>query len=238
MLLIDAGNTAIKYRRVVNGELKKEWIFLPEGEGKPYDDNLTFTDEDVWISSVRGKDIPLPPGSNIQWVGPHLHLPFEISNTLKNSLGADRLCVYAALTELCPLEAVACAITLGTAITYNVMTPGHRAIGGAISPGPAMRFNSLHQATRQLPLTYANEAFDFPAETTSQAICAGVMQGITHELNGFADQICQQFSPDTTFFLCGGFASDFENQFKKRNFVFPDLVLKGLYRLALLNRNV
>lgn len=238
LLLIDAGNTALKYRLVPASGSPQDYGVYPDA-GPDWQAPVQGLEADaVWISDVRGGEIPVPANLPVQRISASLHLPFTGAAELLESLGADRLCLFAALTELVPEEEAACAISLGTAITYNVLMPGRQAAGGAISPGVDMRFKSLHAFTGKLPLVEAETSeMLFPAPATRPAIQTGVMMGIQFEIEGFIHRLEEELQVPLTCFLTGGNAPYFENHLKKRNFVIPDLVLRGLYRLAILNRN-
>jgi len=238
LLLIDAGNTALKYRLItVGADSFQDWVLFPDSDPEVLKEILFLKADEIWISDVQSGEIPVPINTPIRKIDPSLRFPFKSEPVLLNSLGSDRLCVYAALSEKLDAEACGICITLGTAITYNLMLPGKIAVGGAISPGVKMRFQALHEFTGKLPLVEPDNHPQFPANQTDRAIQAGVILGIKNELEGFIQQVEEDFKVPPEIFLTGGYAHFFENHLKKRNFVFPDLVLRGLYRLAILNRN-
>lgn len=238
MLLIDAGNTALKYRLHPASGAPQDYVVFPEAVAEWREKMQGLVADTVWISDVRGGEIPTPAGVRVQRVASDMNLPFTGNPGLLESLGADRLCLFAALTDLVPEGEAACAISLGTAITYNVLMPDRQAAGGAISPGVDLRFKSLHSFTGKLPLVEADtDEMLFPAPATRPAIQTGVMMGIQFEIEGFINRLETDLQAPLTCYLTGGYAPYFENHLKKRNFVTPDLVLRGLYRLAILNRN-
>lgn len=237
LLLIDAGNTALKYRLMKGDEIQQDWILYPDSEQWLIEEILFLKAGEIWISDVQKGDIPVPINTPIKTISAAQSFPFKIEPVLLNSLGPDRLCVYAALTEITDTKNAALAITIGTAITYNLLLPGRIAVGGAISPGVDMRFQALHNFTGKLPLVKPIDHPVFPGNNTEQALQAGVMIGIEHEIEGFIQQVKTELQLEPEIILSGGYAHYFENHLKKWNFVLPDLVLRGLYRLAILNRN-
>lgn len=237
LLLIDAGNTALKYRLMKGDEILQDWVLYPDSDQSLIEEILFLKADEIWISDVQKGDIPVPINTPIKTISAAQSFPFKSEPILLNSLGADRLCVFAALTEVTDSQNAALAITIGTAITYNLLLPGRIAAGGAISPGVDMRFQALHDFTGKLPLVKAIENPVFPGNNTEQAIQAGVVLGIVNEIQGFIQGIKEDLQLEPEIILSGGYAHYFENHLKKRNFVLPDLVLRGLYRLAILNRN-
>ena len=66
-------------------------------------------------------------------------------------------------------------------------------LGGAISPGIAMRYKSLHQYTGNLPLLSKNEEFNIIGTSTKSSIHSGIINGISCEIKGVIAQYKQDF---------------------------------------------
>jgi type III pantothenate kinase len=237
ILLVDAGNTSVKYRLVnAFGEILHELRWMRK-DARPYADVLSALEADeIWISDVQGSEIPLPPVESIRYVHRDMRFPFSFSTTPGTDYGVDRLCMISALAEQYAQGFL--LVCLGSAITYNVYHPNDGFIGGAISPGMQMRFQALHTFTGKLPLADNLKITHFPETETLQSLRCGVVEGILHEIHGFTETLLSSGAEGFQLILSGGDAPDFEKRLKYPYFAVPDLVLMGLYRLAILNRNV
>lgn len=240
LLLVDAGNTAIKYRMYNSAGIPvQDYVYFPGSEHTVDipEKILQLEPDEIWISNVRGDTFPLPEKGKKQYVHTGLKLPFEVSSDLPLSLGPDRICLLAGATEIFPETTGICILAFGSALTVNLLLPGHVFAGGSISPGLKMRFRALHEFTGKLPLVYPEGTMGFPSLNTEESIRTGVMEGLLHEAEGYIQACAHRCGNEPLIILSGGDALYFENRLKKPNFVIPDLVLQGLYRLATLNRN-
>ena len=128
------------------------------------------------------------------------------------------------------------AIDLGSCITYDFLNAADEYLGGAISPGLAMRFKAMHQQTARLPLEVLNEQ-EMPQlleNSTRSGLRSGVYHGILFEMEGFIAAYKQQHQ-DLKVIICGGDSKFFETLTKDYIFVIPNLVLFGLNRILTYN---
>lgn len=152
-------------------------------------------------------------------------IPLKNLYTTPATLGMDRLAAAIGAWSLSPDQNLV-VVDLGTAITFDFVTKNGEYLGGNISPGMMMRFMALHQHTHALPLcTAPEEIIDF-GRSTSQAIEQGVVQGIMHEIEGYATR-----DSHTKMFFTGGDAFYFEKRVKSTIFANYELVLLGLNRI-------
>lgn len=237
MLLVDSGNTSVKYRLIDDaGTIHSELRWFRK-DAPPNSDVLSELQADeIWISDVQGAPIPLPTSENTIWVHKEMRFPFSFGKSEAEAYGIDRLCMISALKDY--YQQGFLLVCLGSAITYNVYHPEKGFLGGAISPGMQMRFRALHDYTGKLPLSNPKGTIHFPETETLAALRCGVVAGITHEIKGFTDAWVEDAPAGIHLILSGGDTLYFEKRLKYPYFVVPDLVLMGLYRLAILNRNV
>ncbi len=121
-------------------------------------------------------------------------------------------------------------IDAGTCITYEFLDDKQNYHGGAISPGVAMRFESMHTFTAKLPLVKPLGDVPLIGNTTETCLQSGVIHGITAEIEGVIQRYLYLY-PDMKIILCGGDAHFFENKVNHSIFAAPDLVLMGLNRI-------
>jgi type III pantothenate kinase len=154
-----------------------------------------------------------------------LALPLTIDYKTPQTLGMDRIAAAVGALKQKP-DTNLFVIDIGTAITLDFVTAERVYKGGNISPGPDLRFKSLHQFTNKLPLI--NEKGDIPVlgYDTETAIRSGVMEGIARELDSYLTEYKKNH--DVFTFLTGGYVFYFESKLKNAIFADGNLVLKGL----------
>lgn len=144
------------------------------------------------------------------------------------TLGVDRLAAAVGAVDV--LGYRDCLIVdFGTAITIDLVENGVFR-GGNISPGVRTRFRALHDYTSRLPQCEATDEILLLGRTTQQAIEQGVMEGITHEIEGYIRAFSLK-NDKLTLIFTGGDANFFVKRIKNAIFAKCDLVLCGLNRI-------
>ena len=144
------------------------------------------------------------------------------------TLGVDRLAAAVGAVDV--LGYKDCLIVdFGTAITIDLVENGVFR-GGNISPGVRTRFRALHDYTSRLPQCEATDEILSLGRTTQQAIEQGVMEGITHEIEGYIRAFSLK-NDKLTLIFTGGDANFFVKRIKNAIFAKCDLVLCGLNRI-------
>ena len=172
------------------------------------------------------------PGLFLQ-MGPATPLPVKNLYLTKETLGYDRLAGAVEAHSRYPGHNVL-VIDAGTALTCDLVTAGGEFVGGNISPGLQMRFRALASFTDKLPLVSPEGDLPEIGKTTEQAIRAGVIRGMTAEMDGIIESFREQWPPLQTV-LTGGDAFFFDKKLKNSIFVLPDLTAYGLNRILEFN---
>ena len=155
--------------------------------------------------------------------------PLPITNlySTPSTLGTDRIAgVVGGYFMAGCIHPVLC-IDIGTAITYDFISSKGEYLGGNISPGIDLRFRSLHEHTRRLPLVSSSPTYPLIGNSTHTAILSGVMTGVLHEIRGYIASYRRKYSGVYVFFT-GGSEIYFANRLKSRIFADENLVMKGL----------
>lgn len=158
--------------------------------------------------------------------------PFPFTTIYKSvaTLGKDRLALMTAGSVFYPNKNVL-VIDAGSCITYDFLREDNSYLGGAISPGLHMRFQSLNAFTDRLPLiTDINKVEQYIGNSTLGCINAGVFNGVVDEINGMIDRYFNEFKP-LTIILTGGDSKYLQESIKKPIFAEPNFTLKGLNNL-------
>jgi len=152
-------------------------------------------------------------------------LPFVIDYETPETLGTDRIAGVAGAFSIFPKSELL-VIDAGTAITYDFLSEGiYR--GGNISPGFNLRFKALHSFTGKLPLVSLTGNFTRPGRNTADAILAGVITGVTYEINEYI-RTFEKKNTDFKIILTGGDSGFLKDKIKYQFTYMPDIVIDGL----------
>jgi type III pantothenate kinase len=152
-------------------------------------------------------------------------LPFKIEYDTPESLGSDRIAAVAGAFNLFKGMNVL-IIDAGTALTFDFLSADIYK-GGNISPGLSMRFKALNKYTDRLPLVSQTGNFTFPGRNTNDAILAGVITGITYEINEYI-RTFENKNNDFNIILTGGDSEFLKNKIDYQITYMPDIVIDGL----------
>jgi type III pantothenate kinase len=159
----------------------------------------------------------------------HTRLPIENLYETPETLGKDRLAAAVGANELFPNQNLL-VIDAGTAITYDLISEKNQYMGGNISPGLEMRFKALNQFTGRLPLISYSDVFQPIGRNTTDAIRAGVQNGILYEIAQTIDLFNRNYQ-NLQIIMTGGDSIFFDKKLNYSIFVNFNLTLIGLNRI-------
>ena len=162
-------------------------------------------------------------------------MPFINHYETPKTLGVDRMALVSASVQQYPKTNVL-IIDAGTCITYDFVYNGHEYLGGAISPGIRMRYQSLHNLTAKLPLLETKEPKNIIGKSTNDSIHSGVVFGALKEIEGVIDNYKLNYK-DLTVILTGGDANFLSKQLKSSIFANSNFLLEGLNYILQFNSN-
>lgn len=238
-ICFDFGNTRLKYAVFENDVFTMEEV-LPIGDVKTIQALLKkINPQKSILSSVIDHDPAIEKLLEAQ-TGFHKlsHLTkvnFTTPVSKPETIGADRLALAAAAVHFYPKKNNL-IIVLGSCITYNFINQENEFIGGAISPGMGMRFQSMHQFTAKLPLVSPEWDFPVVAYDTKTNLQSGVIAGITFEIAGFIDFYKNRYD-NFNAVLTGGNSAYFARRLKNSIFADPNFLFKGLYAISEANNS-
>ena len=236
-LIIDTGNTFHKIAVIgVDNNILEERVvteLTEEVVDELYD---RFAPSKAIISSTRGDASHTAEivGRRVQYV-----LCFDRTTPVpiaveydKAMLGTDRIAAAVGAVELYGADKQMVIIDAGTAITIDFVANGVF-VGGNISPGVDMRFETLSEKTALLPLCspMVLEGEECKVgKTTADAIKFGVMQSVFYEVKGYIDTFCKK-NDDMLIIFIGGDAEYFVNRIKNAIFASRNVMYSGLNRI-------
>lgn len=242
MLLVDAGNTRIKWGLASAQVVSNYGAF--SYKGKPINATLSQvwaelqTPVRILVSNVAGKEL----GEDL---ANFCHQRFKrapefvqvkaqgcgVTNsyTQATQLGADRWA--AMIGAYHNYKGPVCIVSCGTAITIDTVTREGRHLGGLIGPGIGVMQQALAAAAPAIP----GEPGDGPklyARDTRTAVTSGVLYAAAGFIERATKEILAQQGEQTNLLLTGGDAERLQLMLKERFTLTPHLVLEGLAVLA------
>ena len=187
------------------------------------------------VSSIEINDILNKLNIKIYELDSTFIFPFKLNYKTPESLGNDRLALAAAATILFP-NSNNLVIDAGTCITIDFIDNNNHFMGGSISPGVKMRYDSLNHYTANLPLLKNENNFNYPGDSTNASIHAGIIGGVSNEINGFIKQINSR-NDKVNVILTGGDAKILSKTLKITIFANQNFILEGLNSILNLNKN-
>ncbi len=162
-------------------------------------------------------------------VGPTTPTGVLISLDSPEDVGVDRYVNLAALAGL-GLGGIV-VVDLGTATTFDVLSPQDTFLGGAIAPGLGCTANALAAAAPSLPRAPLTAPPTAVGRNTVDALRSGLLLGYVEMVDGLLRRITAEVPFPVTVYATGGLASTVAPHCTRVDFIDPELTLKGLARI-------
>lgn len=162
-------------------------------------------------------------------------IPFQNHYKSPKTLGVDRIALVSASVKKYK-ELNVLIIDAGTCITYDFINSENNYLGGAISPGIRVRYQSLNNLTANLPLLETKMPYSFIGNSTIESIHSGIINGILNEIEGTINYYDKKYK-DLTVILTGGDADFLSKRLKSSIFANSNFLLEGLNYILEFNTN-
>lgn len=245
LLLIDIGNTRVKWARLVDGQMGRQHAaanagWNPQhyarrvlgrgwasGEGRIIVSSVAGAQVNSMLSAAaRQAALPEPEfvasGRSAAGITTEYLEPWR--------LGVDRFVGAIGAHHLASGQPV-CVVSVGTAMTIDLVDGGGRHRGGAIVPGPALMVDSLLANTNGIRRRAAggpSGATSLFAKTTRTAIGQGALYAAAAVIDRAIDEARAQLGSRPLVLLTGGGAAPIKPLVRNASVLLPDLVLHGL----------
>lgn len=250
LLLIDAGNTQIKWALLKADQASSlgDWMHAGSLSHQDFLSSLdtnspwsTFAVKRIVVSNVAGdvlRDHLLRSFFHyenhvVEWVVPQAQRA-EIKNQYRNptQLGSDRFSAAIGARILFPNQALIIA-TSGTALTIDAITADGDFIGGMIAPGLKLMAQSLAHNTAQLPDVSQNStlAAHF-ADHTEAAIASGCLAAQAGAIEYAVRDFVATTNTEPLCIVSGGAAKYIIPSLKIPHRAVDNLVLIGLQAIS------
>lgn len=246
ILLLDMGNTCLKWAFLQDEELI-DTGYAPWGD-KEFKDiaKAHWLDvqepERVLVSNVAG---PARKKSANLWIKRRWKVTPEFiqasaeADGVQNAyhepkkLGADRWAAMIAARHL--IRGPACVIDCGTAITIDVLSTNGKHLGGLIVPGLHVMAHSLVDLASDIhePANHNPDHVALFARDTDNAVSGGALYAAVSLIDRAVVDVVAELGPRVSVFITGGDGERIARLLRCKAIVEPNLVLKGLARMAL-----
>ena len=241
LLAIDVGNTKIKFavfeqNTLIEKEIAShlDWKITLEKILKKY-----VEIQNCIVSSVgkleKSDFLSFLSEKKVIFISRDIKFPFQNKYDTPNTLGIDRMVLAAGAVLQFPNQN-RLVIDAGTCITYDYIDNNQNYLGGAISPGIRLRYESLHNYTAKLPLLVREEPDSNVGKSTNQSIHSGVINGVVNEIDGFIDDFKVQ-NDKFIIILTGGDSDFLAKRLKNTIFANPNFLLESLNQTFQFNQN-
>jgi type III pantothenate kinase len=232
LLAIDVGNTRIKAAVFEVNTLIETIVFSKE----EFVSRVTFILElhpkitTIVVAAVGNLEKKMfsrfENRLSVVFISHESKFPFQNLYATPTTLGIDRMVLAAGAVMTFPAQN-RLIIDAGTCITYDFVDVNDNYLGGAISPGIRLRYESLHQQTAKLPLLTKNYPKSFIGNSTEESIHTGVFSGVIHEIDGFIEEYRTQYAK-FIIILTGGDAEFLAKRLKNTIFANSNFLLESL----------
>lgn len=229
-LLLDIGNSRLKWAQADGATLLGGGSLAHEADpARALAQAPLPRAREVWICHVTGASHEAAIAQAIQarlGVAPNFartaaeHSGLRVAYADAARLGVDRwLCMLAAWTRV---RAAFCAVSAGTALTFDAVDDGGQHLGGVIAPGLAAMQGAVLGSTRFAVGTIADRYDDSLGRDTE----ACVRQGALHACAGLIDRLGARHAGARA--ITGGDAQALQPLLAAPWEIRPQLVLEGL----------
>ena len=232
LLAVDVGNTRIKAAVFEQDTIIEVFIFQKEELLNQLNFILKKNEkiQNLVVASVgnieKEQFLSLKEKVEIHFITHESKFPFTNLYSTPTTLGIDRM-VLASGAALQFTDQNRLVIDAGTCITYDFIDENDNYLGGAISPGIRLRYQSLNDYTAKLPLLTKNNPESFIGNSTSESIHSGVINGVALEMDGFIELYKTQYAK-FIIILTGGDAEFLAKRLKNTIFANSNFLLESL----------
>lgn len=232
VLTIDVGNTRIKAAVFEGSTVLETFVFEKKELEKKIENILKKFQNcsDLVVASVGNVEkqsfLAFENQLNVHFLTYEDVFPFINRYATPKTLGIDRMVLASGATLQFPKQN-RLVIDAGTCITYDFIDEFDNYLGGAISPGLRLRYETLHNYTARLPLLALEEPESYIGNTTAEAIHSGVVNGFVYEIDGFIDEYRANFS-NFIIILTGGDTDFLAKRLKNTIFANSNFLLESL----------
>jgi type III pantothenate kinase len=242
ILLVDIGNTRIKWATLRNARLGRQRALAYDGWTAADFGRRVFGPAApvarIIVASVAGARVEAQLRAA---VNARLHCPTEFVRSVRRRagvvtrygepwrLGVDRFVAAIAAHQLAG-DRAACVVSAGTAVTVDLIDRRGVHRGGVILPGPRLMVRSLLESTSGIQRRARGRAgrLELFARSTRAAIEQGAIYAVAAAADRAVEEARRRLRTDPLVLLTGGAAPELRTLIRSPHTSVPDLVLRGV----------
>ncbi len=247
MLLVDMGNTRIKWAIAHDDILSEQGAIIREPDGENNLAQLAVLDQ-RWAELDTPERVVIANGAGAaqaqhieSWIKQHWLCPVSYLTTPKTQLGVtnayarhqdlgiDRWLGLLAGYHL--IDGAVCIIDCGTAVTVDAIDANGQHLGGCIVAGLAMMRSALNQTEKIniQPIRAENELLSVNASTKTAVYC-GTLYAVSKAVDAIIVDMKNEMASDATCIITGGDAKLIqpllhESTIYEKNWLFKGMVI-------------
>jgi len=240
LLLVDAGNTRIKWALAAEAAAPGDWLthgavlhaelerlqaaWMGQGVTRAIVSNVAGPAMQAGLSALL-------PTVQTEWFVSQPELA-GLRNRYRNpgQLGSDRFAAALGARTLAPGQALVVA-TCGTATTVDAISADGDFIGGMILPGVGLMLGALARGTAQLPQVAAAQSANEPPATFADNTHDAILSGCLAAQAGAIERACAAHRADLCI-VSGGAAGHVAPLLSVAHRLLDNIVLVGLHAAA------
>ena len=244
ILAVDIGTSETKLALMEGREAMKHWRL---SSGRTTSDEARLRVEALLASSQVPSDslagsvvCSVAPAYTLAWVDALAsvagHPPVEVGvATVKSmairyhdrsAVGPDRLANAIAARDLYGTPAI--VVDLGTATTFDCVSPQGAFMGGAIAPGVMTSAEELYRRAARLVRVELRRPVHALGRSTEEALQAGVVWGAAGQVDALVRRLALEMKGTPHVIATGGLAAVIASECETINRVDETLTLKGM----------
>jgi type III pantothenate kinase len=167
-------------------------------------------------------------------VGPGVKTGIRILYENPLEVGADR--IVNSVAAIARVGAPAIVVDLGTATTFDAISPRGEYLGGVIVPGLVVSAEALFSRAAKLPRVDVRRPPRLIGRNTVHSIQSGLYHGYAAMINGMLGRMRAEMEGEPRVVVTGGLSSVLAEELVGVDLIDPDLTLEGLRLIHLRNR--
>jgi type III pantothenate kinase len=237
-LVVDVGNTRIKWGRCAGGRLI-DTVSLPADAPESWREQLTrwgLVGPLCWaVASVHPRRCDTlaawarQRGDTVEVLDAWQRLPLRVLVEHPQRVGIDRLLDAVAANSRRRPGVRAVIIDAGSAVTVDCLDERGAFVGGAILPGLRLMAMALHEHTALLPLIDVPASPPpLPGTSTPEAMAAGVFWAVAGGTQALIREMAAQAGTPPDVFLTGGDGPSLQPVLGPDVQLWPAMTLEGI----------
>lgn len=243
-VVVDAGNSRLKWG--LADETAVHQVFnLPLDDPAAWDEQATniarpctwFVTGSNHLAMERIGAWLAANGQTVRRIDSYRQIGIQCAVERPETVGLDRLFNALAVSEVLQREKAAIVVSVGSAVTVDLIEAGGAFAGGAIFPGLSLMARSLRDYTSALPLVDVQESEPrIPGNATEPAMVAGIHGAVVGGIRYLVGKLQEGRHPLADAFLTGGDAPLLAKALASDFTLWPWMTLEGIRLTALAMR--